>query len=137
MKKSVLVLITSILVFSMSLVSANAQQTLVDSVVKGCGEEITTVCKDVVPGQARILACLYAHSDKLSNNCEYALYDAAVQLERAVSALTYTVNECSADLEKLCMNVEVGEGRVLACLDKNESAVSDRCKDALQVVGLK
>ncbi len=137
MKKSVFVLITSIIVFTLSLVSANAQQTLVETVANGCDNEITTLCTDVAPGQARILACLYAHSDKLSSKCEYSLYDAAVQLERAVSALTYTVNECSADLEKLCMNVEVGEGRVLDCLNKNESAVSERCKDALQVVGLK
>jgi hypothetical protein len=137
MKKSVLVLITSIIIFSLSLVSANAQQTLVESVANGCDDEITTLCKNVVPGQARILACLYAYSDKLSNKCEYSLYDAAVQLERAVSALTYTVNECSADLEKMCMDVEAGEGRVLECLNKNESAVSDRCKNALQVVGLK
>jgi hypothetical protein len=137
MKKSVLVLITSIIIFSLSLVSTNAQQTLIESVANGCDDEITTLCKNVVPGQARILACLYAYSDKLSNKCEYSLYDAAVQLERAVSALTYTVNECSADLEKLCMDVEVGKGRVLECLNKNESAVSDRCKNALQVVGLK
>ncbi len=137
MKKSVFVLITSIIVFTLSLVSANAQQTLVETVANGCDNEITTLCTDVAPGQARILACLYAHSDKLSSKCEYSLYDAAVQLERAVSALSYTVNECSADLEKFCMNVEVGEGRVLDCLNKNESAVSERCKDALQVVGLK
>jgi hypothetical protein len=137
MKKSVLVLITSIIIFSLSLVSTNAQQTLIESVANGCDDEITTLCKNVVLGQARILACLYAHSDKLSNKCEYSLYDAAVQLERAVSALTYTVNECSADLEKMCMDVEVGEGRVLECLNKNESTVSDRCKNALQVVGLK
>jgi hypothetical protein len=136
MKKSVLVLITSIVVFSLSLVSVNAQQALVESVVNGCNSEISTLCNDVVPGQARILACLYAHSDKLSGKCEYSLYDAAVQLERAISALTYTVNECSEDLEKHCMGVEVGEGRVVDCFEKNKSALSARCKDALEVVGL-
>ncbi len=136
MKKSVLVLITSIVVFSLSLVSVNAQQALVESVVNGCNSEISTLCEDVVPGQARVLACLYAHSDKLSSKCEYSLYDAAVQLERAISALTYTVNECSEDLEKHCMGVEVGEGRVVDCFEKNKSELSARCKDALEVVGL-
>ena len=136
MKKSVLVIITSIVVFSLSLVAANAQQTLIESVVNGCDSEISTLCNDVVPGQARILACLYAHSDKLSGKCEYSLYDAAVQLERAVSALSYTVNECSEDLEKYCNDVEVGEGRVVDCFEKNKSALSARCKDALEVVGM-
>ena len=48
---------------------------------KGCEAAITTTCKDVTPGEGRILACLYAHGDKLSGKCEYALYDAAIQLE--------------------------------------------------------
>jgi hypothetical protein len=136
MKKSVLVIITSIVVFSLSLVSVNAQQTLIESVVNGCNSEISTLCEDVVPGQARVLACLYAHSDKLSGKCEYSLYDAAIQLERAVSALSYTVNECSEDLERYCNDVEVGEGRVVDCFEKNKSALSARCKEALEVVGL-
>ena len=41
--------------------------------------ELETYCKDVTPGDGRILACLYAHGDKLSGQCEYALYDAAEQ----------------------------------------------------------
>jgi len=137
MKKSVIVLVTSIIVFSLSLVSANAQESVLESVVNGCNDEITTLCKDVIPGQSRVLACLYAHSDKLSNKCEYSLYDAAVQLERAVSALTYTAMECAEDLKKFCMDVPVGRGKVLDCIIKNESAVSERCKGALKEVGLK
>jgi hypothetical protein len=46
---------------------------------------------------------LYAHGDKISGQCEYALYDAAVQLERFVAALTYVTNECEDDLEQYCM----------------------------------
>jgi hypothetical protein len=61
----------------------------------------------------------YAYQDKLSGKCEYALYDAAVQLERAVAALTYVVNECGDDLEKHCSSVPVGEGRLFNCLEKN------------------
>jgi len=44
--------------------------------------EIETYCKAVTPGEGRILACLYAYQDKLSGKCEYALYNAAVRLER-------------------------------------------------------
>ncbi len=67
--------------------SVSAQQTLIDSVAKGCDQELKTYCKDVTPGEGRVLACLYAFSDKLSGKCEYALYDAAAQLERAVAIL--------------------------------------------------
>mgnify|MGYP006267428059 CR=1 FL=1 len=58
-------------------------------IADGCKTEIETYCREVTPGELRILACLYAYSDKLSNRCEYALYDAASQLQRAVDALAY------------------------------------------------
>ncbi len=116
---------------------AMAQQSLVDSVLKGCDKELKTYCKDVTPGEGRVLACLYAHSDKLSGQCEYALYDAAAQLERALTALTYVANECRDDLEKFCSNIKPGEGRLLQCIDKNNAKVSNRCKQALKDTGLK
>jgi len=116
---------------------ASAQQALIDSVVKGCDKELKTYCKDVTPGEGRGLACLYAFSDKLSAQCEYALYDAAVQLERAINALAYTVNECRDDLTKFCSNIKPGEGRLLQCIDKNDAKVSGRCKQALKDTGLK
>jgi len=116
---------------------AFALEELVDSVEKGCMKELNSYCKKVTPGEGRLLACLYAHNDKLSGKCEYALYDAAVQLERAVAALTYVANECENDLEKYCANVPAGEGRLLACLDKNEKKVSKRCKQAVKEAGLK
>ena len=68
--------------------SANAQQDLVETVANGCKMELEKYCDQVTPGQGRVLACLYAYGDKLSSKCEYALYDAAVQLERAVAALS-------------------------------------------------
>ena len=114
-----------------------AGQDLVKTVAEGCKTEIETHCKAVEPGEGRILACLYAYSDKLSGKCEYALYDAAVQLERAVDALAYVANECATDFDQFCSNVQAGEGRLLECLEKNEQKVSTRCKTALKDVGLK
>jgi hypothetical protein len=75
---------------------------LVETVATGCEKELAAYCQGVTPGDGRILACLYAHADKLSGQCEYALYDAAAQLERAVAALAYLVNECDDDLEAYC-----------------------------------
>lgn len=114
---------------------ALALDELVDSVAKGCKKELNSYCKNVTPGEGRVLACLYAHGDKLSGQCEYALYDAAVQLERFVAALTYVANECAEDMEKLCENIRPGEGRLLECLDKNKKKVSKRCKQAIKDVG--
>jgi hypothetical protein len=112
-------------------------QGLVDTVATGCEKELAAYCQGVTPGEGRILACLYAHEDKLSGQCEYALFDAAAQLERAVAALAYLVNECRDDLETYCVGVQAGEGRLLDCLDKNEKKISSRCKQALKDTGLK
>jgi hypothetical protein len=125
----------AILLFGIN--SAIAQQDLVETVANGCKTELEKYCNQVTPGQGRVLACLYAYGDKLSSKCEYALYDAAVQLERAVAALSYVANECDADLEKFCASIAPGEGRLLECIEKNDKQVSDRCKKAIKDVGLK
>lgn len=109
----------------------------VKTVMDGCQAELTTYCKDVSPGKGRVLACLYAHGDKLSGRCEYALYDASAQLERVIASLSYVAHECNDDLRTYCSAVRSGEGRLLDCLKKNESKLSDRCKVATKDVGLK
>jgi hypothetical protein len=109
----------------------------VDIVADGCKKEIDTYCKEVTPGEGRVLACLFAYQDKLSSRCEYALYDAAAQLERVVTALTYLANECRDDLKAYCSDVKPGEGRLINCIDKNMQKVSSRCKQAIKDVSKK
>jgi hypothetical protein len=109
----------------------------VQTVADGCKKEIETYCKDVTVGEGRVLACLYAHNDKLSGRCEYALYDAAVQLERAINTLSYVAGECKYDLDKFCAEVPAGKGRLLGCLQKHDAKVSLRCKQARKDVGMK
>jgi hypothetical protein len=116
---------------------AYAVENIIDSAIKGCEKELKTYCSNVTPGEGRILACMYAHNDKISGQCEYALYDAAAQLERFVSALSYVVNECEDDLDKYCASVQAGEGRLAECLlVKNKDKISKRCNQAMKDVDL-
>jgi len=117
--------------------AAAEEKGIVETFTEGCKAELETLCKGVKPGDGRLLACLYAHSDKISAKCEYAMYDAASQLERALTALTYVANECRDDLKANCANIKAGEGRLLSCLEKNDAKVSSRCKNAMKDVGLK
>ena len=135
--KRMFIFLIALAVLSLLVSIANAQQGLIETVANGCKMEIEKYCSQVTPGQGRVLACLFAHEDKLSGKCEYALYDAAVQLERAVAALSYVANECDADLEKYCASIAPGEGRLLECLEKHDKEVSGRCKQAIKDVGLK
>ena len=117
--------------------SAFAEATPVGTLAKDCRKEIDTYCKTVTPGEGRILACLYAHVEKLSPLCEYALYDVAAQLNRFVSELTYILIECDDDTEKFCSAATHGGVRLFKCLEKNEKRISGRCKQALKGLGAK
>jgi len=106
-------------------------QDIVSAVQKGCGTEIQKFCSQVTQGEGRLLACFYAHEDKLSGQCQYALYDASAQLERAVSALNYVAGQCKDDIVAHCAEVQLGEGRVVECLNSNSESVSAACTQAL------
>jgi hypothetical protein len=113
------------------------QGELGEQVLDGCNTELARFCAEVAPGEARLLACLYAHGDKLSRRCDYALYHAAARLERAIGAMTYVVSECRAELETHCAGVDVGEGRVAQCLKDHASELGPACDQALTEVGMK
>jgi hypothetical protein len=115
---------------------AGAQQSLAEYVAQSCKAELESYCSQVTPGQSRLLACVYAHGDKLSGQCESALYDAAVALERAIGAISYVAGECRADIESLCAGVQAGEGRIAQCLADNEAKLSARCTEAFKEVGV-
>jgi hypothetical protein len=135
--KRLMILFVALAILPLLVTAATAQEGVVETVANGCKVEIEKYCAQVTPGEGRVLACLYAYGDKLSAKCEFALYDAAVQLERAVAALTYVANECDEDLEKYCGAIAPGEGRLLDCLEKYDKQVSKRCKNAIKDVGLK
>jgi hypothetical protein len=96
-----------------------------------CREELATFCKGVVPGRGRILACLYAFEEKVSDGCATAVLEGPGVLEQVFEYLASAVTACTEDLKKFCADVKPGGERMRACIRKNESAVSPRCKDAL------
>jgi hypothetical protein len=111
-----------------------AAQGIVETVQQGCAPEIESFCSQVSPGEGRLLACFYAHEDKLSGQCQYALYSASAQLDQAVSALNYVATQCEDDLMTHCANVQIGEGRVLECLRAHADSVSPACTQAVNDV---
>lgn len=116
---------------------AAAQDEIVDGVVEACKPEIEAYCSQVTPGEGRLLACFYAHGDKLSGRCEYALYDAAAQLEQFAAAVTHLAVECHDDLLSFCGDVQMGEGRVANCLLDHRDRVAEACGKAIDDVDLK
>lgn len=121
--KTTAVAALAVILFS-GVTGAFAQEDAIDEMIEACRPEIVAYCSQVTPGEGRLLACFYAHGDKLSGRCEWALYDGAVKLEQLIEDIALISTQCHDDLLKFCGKVEVGEGRVGTCLLKHK-AVDD------------
>ncbi len=142
MRKKTVVLMVGILCLAVTAFAADNpvahdMDEAIQTFAEGCEAELTSYCKDVTPGEGRILACLYAHGDKVSTRCEYAVYDSIHQLNRTLATTSYVIGECREDLSAYCADVQVGQGRLLDCLDHNGSKISKRCNTALKDAGWK
>lgn len=113
---------------------AQAQDPIQDALT-GCAKELKGFCSTVNPGKGRLVACMKAHGDKLSNQCFSALNRADFRLSTSALALRYIALQCKPDALKYCPNVEIGEGRVLDCLAENKSKLGKDCNIALKDVG--
>jgi len=134
MKRNVMVMLVVGLLLGAT--GAWADGDPIENAVKACETEINTYCSQVTPGEGRMLACFFAHEDKLSGQCQWALYEAAVALEEFTMAVTHLAVECEDDLMTYCAEVEMGEGRVGTCLLEHKDEVSEACKQAIDDVGL-
>jgi hypothetical protein len=126
------------MIVGLLLVGAGAAwaQDIVDETMEACKTEIETYCSQVTLGEGRLLACFYAHEDKLSGTCSWALYEGAAKLEQFAAALTHVANACWDDIETYCGDVEMGEGRVASCLLEHQGDVTEACSQAIDDTGM-
>jgi hypothetical protein len=59
---------------------------------------------------------------------------AAAQTLSYADAVSQLAAACRADLAKYCRNVELGNGRLRACLDAHQNVVSPRCQQTRAMV---
>ena len=107
---------------------------LAEYVTQACETELATHCSQVIPGQSRLLACLYSHGDKLSSQCETALYQAASVLDRAIGTVAYLADQCRTDIDSKCASVPSGQGRIAECLAAHKDSLSQPCTVAISTV---
>ena len=134
MRKNALIVVVAVLMLSVT--GAFAQESIIDEVMTACEPEITAYCSQVTMGEGRLLACFYAHEDKLSGRCQYALYQAVADLEDFAAAITHLATQCEDDLMEFCAEVALGEGRVSTCLLEHQAEVTEACSQAMDDVGL-
>ncbi len=134
MFKSAIGTLSALVLISMSLGAANAQNPVAEA-LKGCSKEIKAYCSSVTPGGGRLVSCAKAHEDKLSSECIYSLNRAGYWLDFLTRTLTYVASQCGADALKYCPDVKLGEERVLNCLSANKASLSKYCGLALRDLG--
>jgi len=92
---------------------------------------VTKFCGQVTPGEGRLVLCMMAHEDKVSNKCDYALYSAVRNIERAIDRIEQTAEACWPDIEKQCSDTAPGGGRVAQCLVAKKASLSKECAAAI------
>lgn len=102
------------------------------SLLAACGKDITAYCSKVTPGEGRIAACLYAHGDKIADQCVSAIETTALQIESAIDHIQYGYEQCSEDIDKFCAKVEPGGGRMYDCIKRNAKALTPTCTKAVE-----
>lgn len=135
--KSITYGVIGLFVLFFMILPAYAGENPAQEVASKCKVELEKFCQDVTPGKGRIIACLYAYSDRLSEQCRNVVRDTFQELKMISAVSDHLKDECGDDVEKFCKNVTPGEGRILSCLEKNDHKLSSKCKTALKEVGLK
>lgn len=96
----------------------------------GCAADVKKFCTSVTPGEGRLFYCIMAHEDKVSTKCDYTLYEASRNLERALDRIEEVADACWNDVEKNCADVPEGGGRIIQCLMAKKASLSKECQAA-------
>ena len=112
---------------------AQAQATIPQSLVLNCASDIKNYCSKITVGGGRVVACLYAHNDKITGQCTFAMHDASEQLNATIASLRHLARttSCRSDLKQYCRSVPAGGGRLYRCLRTNKATLTDGCRAAL------
>jgi hypothetical protein len=60
----------------------------IEAVQEACATDIGRFCGNVSRGEGRLLLCMQAHDDQLSWRCQFALYRASRNLDRALDRVS-------------------------------------------------
>lgn len=105
---------------------ASASWAQEDELRRGvCRSDVATLCKDVAPGEGRLAICLQDHEAEVSAPCREHMATTQAQLQQRRQEFA---EACRGDVEQFCKGERFGEGRIAACLKRNEAQLSPACK---------
>jgi Cysteine rich repeat len=103
----------------------------VNKVEAACSDDLKKYCSTVTPGEGRLILCMQAHEDKVSEKCDFALFEASRKIDRALDRIDRAADICWGDIEKYCSNIPEGGGRILQCLTSQKTSLTAACQTEL------
>lgn len=99
-----------------------------------CRDDINKFCSQVTPGEGRLILCMQAHEDKISGACDYAVYEASHNLQRALDHIEVAADICWDDIVQHCSDVAAGNGRIAQCLASKKDVLTRHCQGAIDQI---
>ena len=100
------------------------------NVLELCADDIELYCADVVPGDGRVIACLYAHTATLTESCHAATGGTGRLLEGFFDRMAEAAAACREDIKTHCANVQAGAA--FDCLQYKSAELSAACATELE-----
>jgi hypothetical protein len=92
-----------------------------------CAETITKYCKDVIPGDGRVMKCLNDHRDDQSIACKDWIEDQQKRLKGLNEA-------CYEEISVLCKNYPPEGVLIFQCLLSSYSALKLDCREKIREI---
>ena len=99
----------------------------VQSVQQACAADISKFCGNVTQGEGRVLLCMQAYDDQLSRSCQFGLYRASRNLDRALNRVERIADACWNDIEVQCGNAD----RIGQCVMEKAGSLSPACQTVI------
>jgi len=99
----------------------------IEAVEGACAADVGKFCGNVTRGEGRVLLCMQSYDDQLNRSCQFALYRASRNLERALDRVERIADACWTDIEAHCSDAD-GIGR---CVMEKGPALSPSCKTVI------
>jgi len=124
---------SSIFLSTFLVIAGFAQFSYAEEGIELCREDVQKFCKDIKPGEARIMRCLKEHHDQLSPACKAKGTEMSEKMKEMRKEMGAEMKEsteaCKADREKFCKDVKMGEGRIMDCMMSHKEELSPACKE--------
>ena len=79
-------------------------------------DDIKKYCNTVTPDEGQLILCVEAHEDEISTKCDYALFEAARNLDRALDRIEQVAGICWNDkkMRSSAIGVYPPQGRCIS-----------------------